>query len=1181
VSELIVIAVPGRRRHPNGDVSLAAVIVPRLTGSGHTLADFGMDDWPTLLRAAQFHAELRATDGVRRVPIEPAFDAGANEMLANWRAMFVEPRTDSEAAEGAGFVEPHVLPPGSTQPAEVDIFDTGTEVSTIRAVYSAAMSGADWAAELDELRPLLRRRSRRSDLARTAPRDDADPQATRPDFHQRVAYLREHPRVLRAVGLIVDFTVAVDTEIGAIRVDLTLPVWPAGTAPTVSRPWTRCRVDAGRVTVEPRRPNRIRAGLIDLSGAGVAGASSNPDWSLVTFDVDNAMLHLSSSERDDRAELPRLRSAGIVLVRNGRAAELLERINDSPNLGTPADGVDLCIEDLTLGYRFDVEEDDGTWRSLCTRQASYEISGRFLDGPDGHVEEGQVKPDAMLMDPNTFALQGDELVVKWDGWSLAAPKPSPEHRETPARTSPTNLSWRFTAVGPLPRLRFGRSYRLRARIADLAGGGVTVADLADGVQDPLATDQVEYLRVEPVPAPLVTIAGPLGHGAAVHRLVVRSAGGPPPPPVILPEKIDPLLIPENVANLLGEAVIGSARVQPEPVDTAKMFNASDRRILQPPPVSLELADQHGVFDELSPEESWPLARRAIPGISDGPRLPDPMASGWVVSTPGVPRLEAAWKAAPVDTGHIAVPVAIDLAAGAGVTASVVGDGEGIIITLPPGHKLDAQVSSAPDDAARARLALPTWTADDARDSMTAEVEDGGHAHITPAETLHLVHAVQKPLVAPLCSFSVSRDAGSTVARVSAGTFRADVATTAHLDIHAEWQEWGSSPHPIGSRSAHVGKLPAPVDGPWANGTFLQEFGDTRRRKVTYTPVAVSRFQEYFDPALAAGDPSAFSVNGVPVALDVPSSARPAEPVINLAMPAVSWDGEPPGPGWRTWRHTRRGGRIRLHLRSSWFSSGEGELLGVVVAKDPFPAAQLWPHLSQTGRDPVFGTSNPAHWITAATVAGASDVPTDVFLPEADGSITIVPFKPWVDRDNPGQWLAEIDLGAVTRSSYTPFVELALVRYQPASIRGMHLSPVVRSDVVQLQPDRQVVVAREGNVAVTTLSGIGPANPNTVEVWFERWNAPAGEQAPTPSPYFLSLDQPGVDASVRAWVRVPGGRAEGVLGQPIPLLVPAGAPETIRLVVRERENHQKPFFDSNPVADELVNRVVFADAVRIR
>jgi hypothetical protein len=67
------------------------------------------------------------------------------------------------------------------------------------------------------------------------------------------------------------------------------------------------------------------------------------------------------------------------------------------------------------------------------------------------------------------------------------------------------------------------------------------------------------------------------------------------------------------------------------------------------------------------------------------------------------------------------------------------------------------------------------------------------------------------------------------------------------------------------------------------------------------------------------------------------------------------------------RHVRKGGGVRVYLERPWFSSGEGELLGVVLANGPeSPANDLvQPYVTHRGRDPVFQSSatfNPAERI---------------------------------------------------------------------------------------------------------------------------------------------------------------------------------------------------------------------------
>ena len=62
----------------------------------------------------------------------------------------------------------------------------------------------------------------------------------------------------------------------------------------------------------------------------------------------------------------------------------------------------------------------------------------------------------------------------------------------------------------------------------------------------------------------------------------------------------------------------------------------------------------------------------------------------------------------------------------------------------------------------------------------------------------------------------------------------------------------------------------------------------------------------------------------------------------------------------------------------------------------------------------------------------------------------------------GLWYCDIEVANLF--TYLPFIRLALARYQPHSISGVELSPVVLADFAQLTPDRSAVLS------------INPANP---------------------------------------------------------------------------------------------------------
>ena len=75
-----------------------------------------------------------------------------------------------------------------------------------------------------------------------------------------------------------------------------------------------------------------------------------------------------------------------------------------------------------------------------------------------------------------------ESLLGWDGWSLAVKRPGRRQTETaimPAEAEPEVADTGFpldvrvrAAPGSLPRLRFGRQYRLRVRAVDLSGASI-------------------------------------------------------------------------------------------------------------------------------------------------------------------------------------------------------------------------------------------------------------------------------------------------------------------------------------------------------------------------------------------------------------------------------------------------------------------------------------------------------------------------------------------------------------------------------------------------------------------------------------------------------------------------------------------------------------------------------------
>lgn len=236
-------------------------------------------------------------------------------------------------------------------------------------------------------------------------------------------------------------------------------------------------------------------------------------------------------------------------------------------------------------------------------------------------------------------------------------------------------------------------------------------------------------------------------------------------------------------------------------------------------------------------------------------------------------------------------------------------------------------------------------------------------------------------------------------------------------------------------------------------------------------------------------------------------------------------------------------------------------------------------------------------VTAAAASGPyihqfplrTAVGSRVRLSELDDHVTVVGHQPEFD---PERRLWFCDLQVEPGDAYTPFVQLALARYQPHSLDGQEISKVVKADFVQLLPRREATFVLEParRAVVVTLGGaVGiaahavtlptPASridaSRRVEAWVER--LPAGATS--------DLDWVAVDDPVRLPVRLTLGRLRredyadvewaGVVGMP-----EAEAGDRLRIRIAEYELHQADALGAPVVAAFALRerRLVYADSV---
>src|SRR5579859_3218478 len=413
--------------------------------------------------------------------------------------------------------------------------------------------------------------------------------------------------------------------------------------------------------------------------------------------------------------------------------------------------------------------------------------------------------------------------------------------------------------------------------------------------------------------------------------------------------------------------------------------------------------------------------------------------------------------------------------------------------------------------------------------LTRVVLAGGHPMLTPALPLTMVHAVQQPIgrpafiLLPVVHHPPQPVASSALATLSAitswrsldsnhafllGGLRIHSESSAKVDIEARWREFidePSTPLPLtkpasgpvetidlstiqpgpvsadASGSRDVAVMVPEVDTLWfaAPSDTLQgvpsppdiaapmhRLPDTKHRRINYTAVATSRFREYF-----ADQSLQFTRKSDSLLVDVPSSSRPSAPQVAYVVPTFGIERQ---ESTNVKTDIRFGNGVRVYLERPWYSSGEGELLGAVLWPGPptVPPStddrERYKHyITQWGKDPLWQTGDlpevPSTFHFSNSTAQGQGLPLDEIPLTVDVAGHDVAFD--AQRK---LWYCDITFENAT--AYTPFVRLALSRYQPQSIPGVELSHVTLVDFVQLSPDRSAVLS------------VSPADPRTARLF---------------------------------------------------------------------------------------------------
>lgn len=432
-------------------------------------------------------------------------------------------------------------------------------------------------------------------------------------------------------------------------------------------------------------------------------------------------------------------------------------------------------------------------------------------------------------------------------------------------------------------------------------------------------------------------------------------------------------------------------------------------------------------------------------------------------------------------------------------------------------------SSFADKRLLETFGIPQWTPVGAqRDFVYRTAALGANWLLTPFRDLTLVHATQAPVCEPEFVYLFpQRKAGSHDTTLSTRGIRLHGPSTGKFEVEAEWDEWVDDlTKPGPERVHHKGQLGEIKLGenhaneftlaqavaeqmvdPKAQRGDVHALGDTRFRLIRYRLRATTRFREYLPPSVYAQMDAVTRLGpvatgpkvklpaeedaGAPVLTDsagtdqqslVPASAPPRDPRLLYIVPTFRWQqtGARPDPG----DVVRYGNGLRVWLDRPWFSSGDGELLGVVIFNDGGRFTDI-PREYQTlvtqwGVDPFWDSALPK------TQTRVTDFPARVTSeslrlqekPEQNAPfVHVVGHRVHWDEAR-HLWYCDIELDP--GSTYMPFVRLALVRYQPNAIDGAKISRVVLSDFAQVLPRRRATISVQNGRVSAALRGPNPA-----------------------------------------------------------------------------------------------------------
>ncbi|WP_170285992.1 hypothetical protein [Nocardioides rubriscoriae] len=696
------------------------------------------------------------------------------------------------------------------------------------------------------------------------------------DFHDRLTLVGDHAPLLERLGLVVVLDIPMITAPRESTVQV-VPTWTPGSdvQTQVVTPRTQAVYDPAASAFVARRRSTTSSEHTELLHL----ATGSRVFSTHSLHVDAATagnVGVAVGGSSDTGAAPT--SGGLTLALAGRMRRVQDDLTAAEETarGTVADPAappDRYAEDLVVGHHVQVGVGpDQRWHGLGHRQVRYVVA---RDGQEPleftAVDEAAVTVAARQADPSDAStLLVSDVVMRWDGWSLAVPRPGVHLlQDDPANASvdavqgrppetPLTLETTLPVTSAdgddarLPVLRYGQTYAVRGRAVDVTGG----YPAWDGAPSTSATT---YWRYDPAPTPLV-LPPPdesLTRGESARTVVVRSD----PRSGVLP-------------------------------------TVKSSRTLAPPRASVDTGLLHGWFDDAGAPDpaAYPLIgaldSATVPAVGpapDGPTreprarvvdwLPDPMLTDVRIGLLGADGTEVDGRspgflppADPDGTGRASLgswqSVALlveGVATGAYPTISQAETATPhriVTIGLPPARAARVALRALPHDETLALHGLVDWHDSDSFATTVAAVRAGQLPQLTPTTYVDMVHAVRQPLSDPVVhapDVIVTRAQGTKDPRLLVPVdVHAD--SSARITLFASWTERiDDGPRLVAEGIVKPSLRTVPrtrvveaiidVDPTSPLRSLSLEgvvpLDDLRRRDLTLTAVATSRFVEEF------------------------------------------------------------------------------------------------------------------------------------------------------------------------------------------------------------------------------------------------------------------------------------------------------------------------------------------------